>query len=52
MALIRGRHRQQVLVKTPADDPSFARARTHLVAATGAISRPRVTLDVDPTSLI
>ncbi len=53
LALLRGRHRWHVLVKAPVDaHADFERARDVLATLAEERARPRVTIDVDPTSML
>ncbi|TDJ69311.1 MAG: primosomal protein N' [Planctomycetota bacterium] len=52
IALIRGRHRQHVLVKTATDGTGAARARAILVRLSAECARPRVIIDVDPVGML
>ena len=57
IALIRRRHRHHVMIKVPRAAPdagvdSLARLRDTLLAAIQSQRRPRVTIDVDPVSVL
>jgi primosomal protein N' (replication factor Y) len=54
IALIRRRHRHHVMIKVPRAAPgdSLARLRDTLLAAAQSQRRPRVTIDVDPVSVL
>jgi len=52
VALLRGRHRRHLLVKCPLDGPALERARQALIELAGARGRVRMTIDVDPQSLL
>ncbi len=52
IALIRGRHRHHVLVKTAADGTGAARARSILIQLAAECARPRVIIDVDPVGML
>jgi primosomal protein N' (replication factor Y) len=52
IALLRGRHRRHLLVKCPATGPTLALAREALVELAAGRGRVRVTVDVDPQSLL
>ncbi|MBK7875023.1 MAG: primosomal protein N' [Planctomycetes bacterium] len=49
---VRGRHRQHLLVKAPAASPAIATARTLLLEFAGAETKTRVTIDIDPVSML
>lgn len=51
VALQRGRHRHHLLLKASAGE-GVARARTALTRFAGQIARPRVSIDVDPVSML
>jgi primosomal protein N' (replication factor Y) len=53
IALLRGRHRMHVLVKTAVEDrEGFARARDLLIELASHSARPQVAIDVDPVSML
>ena len=52
IAKLRGRHRINLLVKAPAGEESLDRARRALVELTTPISRPRISIDVDPVGML
>ena len=52
IAMLRGRHRTHLLLKAPARGSSLDRARECLIAFAEEHARPRITLDVDPASLL
>lgn len=57
MSLLRGKHRHHILVKTAAGrgtkaSPALAEARRFLADFAGKSVRPRVMVDVDPTSML
>ncbi|MFN0008602.1 MAG: primosomal protein N' [Planctomycetota bacterium] len=53
IAMLRGRHRHHVLVKSlRGAEESFDRAREALREFAGVTPRPRVTVDVDPASML
>jgi len=52
ISLARGRHRRHVLCKTPLEGEELARLREALADFAQETSRPRVSIDVDPTSLL
>ncbi len=52
MAMIRGRHRHHILIKGPLDGSAFGIARNLLVHMMDGLTRPRVTLDVDPVQML
>ncbi len=52
MAVLRGRHRQHLLIKAPLREASFSRLRATLVELAAEQARPRVTIDVDPVGLL
>jgi primosomal protein N' (replication factor Y) len=52
MALVRGRTRHHLLIKAAEGSPALARARTVLLELAAGISRPRVTIDVDPVGML
>jgi primosomal protein N' (replication factor Y) len=52
IAILRGRHRQHLMVKAKRDSPGFESAREAMRAFAGTASRPRVHVDVDPASLL
>jgi len=49
---LRGRHRHHLLVKAPADGEALERARDALIEHAAGSARPRVTIDVDPVSML
>ena len=50
---VRGRHRQHLLLKSPGSNPTgLAAARALLIAFAGQETRARVTIDVDPVSML
>jgi primosomal protein N' (replication factor Y) len=49
---LRGRHRHHVLVKSAVEGPGFDLARQALRQFVEATPRPRITLDVDPVSML
>jgi primosomal protein N' (replication factor Y) len=52
IALLRGRHRRHLLVKCPLDGRALALAREACLALAPECGRVRLTLDVDPHSLL
>jgi len=57
IAMMRGRHRHHVLIKVPRSTPTagaalLARARDTLIAAAEGVRQPRLTIDVDPVSVV
>jgi primosomal protein N' (replication factor Y) (superfamily II helicase) len=57
MSIIRDRHRHHVLVKAApgvgdATAPAFVRARDHLADRAARTTRPRLSVDVDPVSML
>ncbi|MEW6073339.1 MAG: primosomal protein N' [Planctomycetota bacterium] len=52
ISLVRGRHRRHVVLKTPLEDRVLDEARDCLLALAAPVRRPRVTIDVDPVSLL
>jgi primosomal protein N' (replication factor Y) len=53
IAMLRGRHRHHLLVKSPRGaEASFERAKEALRVFAGGQTRPRVTVDVDPASMM
>jgi len=53
IAMLRGRHRHHLLVKSPRGaEASFDRAREALRLHAESAPRPRVTVDVDPASML
>jgi primosomal protein N' (replication factor Y) len=52
IALVRGRHRRHLVLKSPVADAAFDEARDRLLALVAEIHRPRVTIDVDPASML
>jgi primosomal protein N' len=51
--MLRGRHRHHLLVKSPRGaEASFERAKEALRVFAGGQTRPRVTVDVDPASMM
>ena len=52
MSLLRGRFRYHLLFKAPLEGQGFARARHWLLERARATPRPRVTVDVDPVSML
>jgi primosomal protein N' (replication factor Y) len=51
LALLRGRHRHNLLVKAPLESPALERAKSVLVELAAATSRTHVAVDVDPISM-
>jgi primosomal protein N' (replication factor Y) len=49
---VRGRFRHHLLVKAPLEGDGFARARHALVLFAEAHARPRITVDIDPVSML
>ncbi|MFT7542826.1 MAG: primosomal protein N' (replication factor Y) [Gammaproteobacteria bacterium] len=52
IALQRGRHRHHILVKAAVGNAAFAAAREYLVDRAAEISRPHISIDVEPSSLL
>lgn len=52
MALVRGRTRHHLLVKAPEGSAALARARAMLLELTSGLTRPRVTVDIDPVGML
>lgn len=52
MSLLRGRFRYHLLLKSPLEGEGFGRARRWLLERARATTRPRVTVDVDPVSML
>jgi len=52
IALVRGRHRAHILVKCGLEDDAVERGRDLLAELAQSTSRPRMTVDVDPLSLL
>jgi primosomal protein N' (replication factor Y) len=52
IAMVRGRHRHHVLVKSPIGSAGFDAAREALRQFADSMPRPRVILDVDPVSML
>jgi primosomal protein N' (replication factor Y) len=52
IALLRGRHRQHLLVKCPRAGPALDLARSALLAFGAELKRPRLAIDVDPVSMM
>ena len=52
ISLVRGRHRRHLILKAPLGAREFDEAREELLTLTAKISRPRVTIDVDPMSML
>lgn len=52
MALVRGRHRAHLLIKAPGRGEGLAPARGILQAFAERNPRPRVTIDIDPVSML
>ena len=52
MALLRGRHRKHLLIKAHVGGASLNDARALLVRLAATQSRPRISIDVDPVSLL
>jgi primosomal protein N' (replication factor Y) len=52
MAVLRGRHRQHLLVKSPLREAGFSRLRAALVELAAEQTRPRISIDVDPVGLL
>jgi len=52
MALMRGRHRSHLLIKAPGRGEGLAPARAILQTFAERTPRPRVTIDVDPVSML
>jgi len=51
-ALLRGRHRHHLMVRTPPESPLHERAREWLVEQSVRETRPSLKIDVDPMSLL
>jgi len=49
---VRGRHRQHLLLKSPPTNPGLTAARSLLIAFAENETRARVTIDVDPVSML
>ncbi len=52
IALLRNRHRKHVLLKLPLDEALFVRVRDAIIEATVKVNRPRISIDVDPMSMM
>jgi primosomal protein N' (replication factor Y) len=52
IALQRGRHRHHLIVKAPANAPGLEEARDRIAQFADARARPRITIDVDPASML
>jgi primosomal protein N' (replication factor Y) len=52
IALQRGRHRHHLIVKSPANAEGISKARELLMPFADARARPRITIDVDPASMM
>jgi len=52
IALVRNRHRRHLVLKFPVAGGAIDEARDHLLELAAGIHRPRVTIDVDPTSML
>ena len=52
MALVRGRTRHHLLVKAPEGSAALARARAMLMELASGLTRPRVTVDIDPVGML
>jgi primosomal protein N' (replication factor Y) len=49
---LRGRHRVHLVLKSPREGGGLERAREKLVELAEGVTRPRVTIDVDPVSML
>jgi primosomal protein N' (replication factor Y) len=52
IALLRGRHRQHLLIKSTIGAKALQEARTQLIAFLESTPRTRMTIDVDPVSML
>ena len=52
IALLRGRHRWNLMVRAPLAGDGLERARARLVELAATITRPQVAIDVDPVSML
>ncbi|HVS17101.1 MAG TPA: hypothetical protein VMT18_00780, partial [Planctomycetota bacterium] len=52
VAFLRGRHRLHLIVKCPEGSEALARAREALIEVAADAGRTRMTIDVDPQSLL
>ncbi|MEZ6020072.1 MAG: primosomal protein N' [Planctomycetota bacterium] len=52
MAMVRGKHRYNLLLRSGPDGRAFGKARSLLTAAVEARTRPRLVIDVDPVHLL
>jgi primosomal protein N' (replication factor Y) len=52
IAMLRGRHRQHVLIKAPLASPHFARLLASLRRQASELSRSRMSIDVDPAAML
>jgi primosomal protein N' (replication factor Y) len=52
IAQVRGRHRHHILLKAPQITAGLRRARSILIRFSTEHQRPRLTIDVDPVSLL
>ncbi len=52
IALLRGRHRRHLVIKCPTVGDALPRARSALLEAAAGSGRARMTIDVDPQSLL
>ena len=51
LAMLRGRHRHNMLLKAPLASPALERAKSVLVELAAQTSRTHVAIDVDPVSM-
>ena len=49
---LRGRYRQHLLLKTPELNRAFALARSILIGFAEENARPRLSIDIDPSSML
>ncbi len=52
IALVRGRHRRHLILKSPSGAPAFDEARELLLTFAARTGRPRVSIDVDPMAML
>jgi primosomal protein N' (replication factor Y) len=52
IGMLRGRHRHHLLIKSAAGGPGLQEVRRSLIEILESTPRPRITIDVDPTSML
>jgi primosomal protein N' (replication factor Y) len=52
IGMLRGRHRRHLLIKSPAGSRGLARVRDRMIELLESTPRPRMSIDVDPVSML